>query len=108
MFRNAFSHAESSKIFKDLSIPVNILSIEKNEGPEDVMKKFFSSPNSELTIKDFLPIQGILQAKYAQITAIPYFCAVDKIIRDMVAILDNLINKKQAESPKPPACPDNL
>lgn len=57
---------------------------------------------------DFLPIQGILQAKYAQITAIPYFCAVDKIIRDMVAILDNLINKKQAESPKPPACPDNL
>ena len=68
------------------------------------MKKFFSSPNSELTIKDFLPIQGILQAKYAQITAIPYFCAVDKIIRDMVAI----INKKQAESPKPPACPDNL
>ena len=107
-FRNAFSHAESSKIFEDLSIPVNILSIEKNEGPEDVMKKFFSSPNSELTIKDFLPIQGILQAKYAQITAIPYFCAVDKIIRDMVAILDNLINKKQAESPKPPACPDNL
>lgn len=73
-YRNAFGHADSSKIFKDLEIGLTGLSTENNQfrSEEEISKKIAKMPM----------IQGVLKVKFAQAHSVPYFTYVDKLIRE--------------------------
>jgi hypothetical protein len=86
-YRNPYAHAESAKIFKDTTVRGKSISVKKNENPVDFLKRIVKSPMEEIPVKNLLPIQGIAQVELAKNTSIPYFCEVDKIIRNILANL---------------------
>jgi len=72
-FRNAFGHADSSKIFKDSEIGLTGVSIADD--------KFKADENKSVKISNVPIIQGSLKIKFAESNAIPYFLYIDELIR---------------------------
>lgn len=72
-FRNAFGHADSSKIFKDSEIGLTGVSI-----AEDRLK---ADEKKSVKIANIPIIQGLLKIRFAESNAIPYFLYIDDLIR---------------------------
>lgn len=75
-FRNAYSHAEKKKIFKDLSVGTNIVKVENDQ--------LNTSESVQTPLIDLLFGQGIAQAFLSKKIAFNYFVSVDSIIRDVL------------------------
>ncbi len=73
--RNAYGHADKSKTFGDLTIPVQ--SAHLDEGKLKVGQR------SEPKVADLLVGQGIIQAKQAEATAPEYFLYIDSLAREI-------------------------
>lgn len=87
-FRNPYSHASVIEIFKDYKVKGTVVSLKEDENPEEFVKRLFQTqPNDLLTVKDILPIQGLIQVGIAKQNIIPYFSEVDKTIREMLTKL---------------------
>ncbi len=72
-FRNAYSHADASKIHKDVAVPL----VGAQVGEDG-----FQVEQSQDALVAMLPmLQGILQTKHAEANALPYFQYVDSLIR---------------------------
>jgi len=82
-FRNAYSHAEKKKIFKDLKIGTNVDELKNNQ--------LKTSDYSQTPIIDVLFGQGIAQTLLSKRLASDYFISVDNIIRD---VLERFKNKR--------------
>lgn len=75
-FRNAYSHAEKKKIFKDKTVGTNLIKIENDQ---------LSLSDSVQTLLIDLPFnQGIAQVIISKEIAFDYFVSVDNIIRDVL------------------------
>lgn len=84
-FRNPYSHATASEIFKDTVVKGKTISLIDGESPESLLERIFNDTlDNHLTVKDVLPIQGIVQVNIAKQISIPYFRNVDEIIREML------------------------
>ncbi|RJP69724.1 MAG: hypothetical protein C4539_07370 [Ignavibacteriales bacterium] len=85
-FRNAFSHADSSKIFKDIEIEVTGLSTTngtfKSESP--LLRRISKNPI----------MQGQMKVNFAELHAIEYFTFIDDLIRETLPKVIPSINKK--------------
>jgi len=75
-FRNAYSHAEKKKIFKDITIGTNIVKFENDQ--------FNTSESVQTPLIDAPFGQGIAQALLSKNIAFDYFISVDNIIRDIL------------------------
>lgn len=75
-FRNAYSHAEKKKIFKDIAINTNQVQIDNG--------KMKISESKQTSLIDFPIGQGIGQAILSKTIAFEYFTSVDNIIRDVL------------------------
>ena len=73
--RNAYSHADKSKTFGDLTIPVQSAQLEEGE--------LKVGQRSEPKVADLLVGQGIIQAKQAEATAPEYFLYIDSLAREI-------------------------
>lgn len=84
-FRNAFSHADKEKTFKEGTVPVQVMSLD-NEGisvdDKEVVKL------SELVI-----VQGMAQAMQAEKEATKYFLNIDSLARELFNKISNDNNK---------------
>ncbi len=85
-FRNAYSHAEKKKIFKDLTIGTNVVELKNNE--------FKTSDYNQTPIIDVLFGQGIAQTLLSKKIAFNYFISVDTIIRDVLERFKNSRTKQ--------------
>jgi len=75
-FRNAFSHSDKEKTFRDGTIPAQAISVEGDQ---------LKTGNVEETdITKLIFAQGILQADQAKVEAIPYFLYMDNIARQIL------------------------
>lgn len=84
-FRNAWGHADSYGMFGDKKVTGKKVSFSKGDDIESFLKNAFSEDNKETyEVKNFLPVQGIIQVQLANELCIPYFKDVDKIIREML------------------------
>lgn len=84
-FRNPYSHATTSEIFKDTTVKGKTISLNEGEIPENLLKRIFENDSDKvLVVKDILPIQGLVQVMIAKQISVPYFIEVDKIIREML------------------------
>lgn len=84
-FRNPYSHATTSEIFKDTTVKGKTISLNEGESPENLLKRIFDNDSDEvLAVKDLLPIQGLVQVMIAKQISVPYFTEVDRIIREML------------------------
>ncbi len=81
-FRNAYSHADKLKIFKDLTIPTNILQLDG--------ETIRVSEKQDILLIDLIAGQGFAQVELSRQLAFEYFSTVDKIIRD---VLEKYIDK---------------
>jgi hypothetical protein len=76
-FRNAFSHADKDKTFRDVAIQVTAAHVEgetiATEQPEEV------------PIADLLVAQGLFQVTYARKNAMPYFLYIDQLAGEIRA-----------------------
>ena len=86
-FRNAYSHAEKKKIFKDITIGTNIVKLEDGQ--------FNTSESIQTPLIEVLFGQGIAQTLLSKGIAFDYFISVDNIIRD---VLKRFINNNQTKS----------
>lgn len=83
-FRNAYSHAEKKKIFKDKTVVTLEPKIEDGQ--------FTLGSSSLIQLLDIPAYQGIFQAIMSKNVAFDYFISVDELIR---SILDNFkLNSK--------------
>lgn len=73
-FRNAFGHADSSKIFKESEIGLTGVSIDDD--------KFRTDEKISVKISNVPIIQGLLKIEFAKKNAIPYFLYIDELIRN--------------------------
>lgn len=85
-FRNAYSHAEKKKIFKNLTIGTNVVELKNNE--------LKTSDYNHTPIIDALFGQGIAQTFLSKKIAFNYFISVDTIIRDVLDRFKNLRTKQ--------------
>ena len=84
-FRNSYSHASSSKIFKDVTVKgKEISSFDEASG----------ELNETFDVSQIPIIQGIIQYKLAKKESVSYFKNVDAIIRHMIDKLKNTNNEK--------------
>ncbi len=84
-FRNSYSHATSSKIFKDVIVKgKEISSLDETSG----------EINENLNVSQIPIIQGIIQYELATKESISYFKNVDAIIRHMIDKLKKTNNEK--------------
>lgn len=74
-FRNAYSHANKKKIFKDMKIPTQRVSLNKN-------LKYDVGEQRTSDLSELLFAQGISQAIISKTSAFHYFINVDHIIRN--------------------------
>lgn len=81
-FRNAYSHADKKKIFKDLKLPTQEISLNK-----DLEYEIRASENSNLF--ELLFAHGFAQALLSKKTAFEYFIKVDEIIRSSLKKFEN-------------------
>lgn len=87
-FRNPYSHATTSEVFKDTTVKGKTIFLNEGESPENLLKRIFDNDSDEvLAVKDILPIQGLVQVVIAKQISVPYFTEVDKIIREMLSKL---------------------
>ncbi len=87
-FRNPYSHASVTEIFKNTTVKGKSLSLKKDESAERLIERIFdNSLDKQLNVSDILPAQGIIQVIMARQISTPYFSEVDKIIREMLAKL---------------------
>ena len=75
-YRNAYSHAEKKKIFKDMTINTNKVKLENNQ--------INVSDSNETLITDLIMGQGIAQVILSKKIAFDYFISVDDIIRNVL------------------------
>ena len=80
-YRNPYSHAEKRKIFKGEMTEIS--EVKKSENG-------YFLEDYEVNRSDEFLFQGIFQYHKAEIEAVPYFKAIDKIIRDIILVLDEL------------------
>jgi hypothetical protein len=80
-YRNAFSHAEKKKIFKEEKTSIDKVALVNNS--------IVVTETIEMEKSKFLLTQGIEQAIKAEREAIPYFLEIDSIIRQILTKLDN-------------------
>ncbi|MEB2780808.1 hypothetical protein U3A58_10420 [Algoriphagus sp. C2-6-M1] len=73
-FRNAYSHADKKKIFKDLKVPTQVLSLNKD------LKYELGEPG-DFDLSELPFVQGIAQSMLSKKSAFEYFIKVDGIIR---------------------------
>lgn len=84
-FRNAYSHASTSDIFKNKSVKGKAVSLKEGESTENLLKRIFDNKSDkDLIIKDILPIQGLMQVAIAEQISIQYFTEVDKVLREIL------------------------
>ena len=94
-FRNPYSHAEATKIFKDTTVIGKSISLTKDEEPEKFLERIFdNSTDNQLNVIDILPVHGIIQIIIAKQISVPYFKKVDEIIREMLLKISKP-NRKQ-------------
>ncbi len=87
-YRNPYSHAITSQIFKDTTVKGKTISLNEGENSENLLKRIFDDESDGvLSVKDILPIQGLIQVVIAKQISVPYFLEVDKIIREMLTKL---------------------
>ncbi len=84
-FRNSYSHASSSKIFKDVTVKGKEISS---------FDEAFEELNENLDVSQIPIIQGIIQYELAKKESISYFMNVDAIIRHMIDKLKHTNNEK--------------
>ncbi len=85
-FRNAFGHADSSKIFKDSKIEITGLSTEKRN---------LNIENQSLRTVSKIPIiHGLLKVKFAEAHAVEYFIFIDDLIRETLPRVISSIKQK--------------
>lgn len=83
-YRNPFSHADPQKIFKGMNnIPASFINLKDISKAEDLREKIFSPPNTLLSAKNNIMIQGILQSIIAEKESTKYFLTLDNIIRNV-------------------------
>jgi hypothetical protein len=83
-YRNAFSHADPQKTFAGISTPVIVFTTnDLNENDEFFKRVFEDKPNTHLYAENTIIIQGIIQSIIAGNEAIPYFLALDGIVRNL-------------------------
>ena len=94
-FRNPYSHAEATKIFKDTTVKGKSISLMKDEEPENFSERIFdNSTDNQLNVIDILPVHGIIQVIIAKQISVQYFKKVDEIIREMLLKISKP-NRKQ-------------
>lgn len=87
-YRNAFSHADPQKTFAGISTPVTVFTTnDLNENDELQEKIFTDKPKTTLSAENNIIFQGIIQSIIAVNEAIPYFLALDVIIRNLCSKL---------------------
>lgn len=87
-FRNAYSHADKKKIFKDLKVPTQILSLNKD-------LKYELGVSGDFDLFELPFAQGLAQAILSKKSAFMYFIKVDEIIRNSL----NNFGTQQSELP---------
>jgi hypothetical protein len=80
-FRNPYSHAQKRKIFKGEKTEIG--EVKKNE-------EGYFIEDYEVDRSDEFLFQGLFQSHKAETEAIPYFKAIDRIIRQIILVLDEL------------------
>jgi hypothetical protein len=75
-YRNAYSHAEKKKIFKDMTINANKVKLENNQ--------INVSDSNETLLVDLIMGQGLVQVILSKKIAFDYFISVDNVIRDVI------------------------
>lgn len=83
-FRNAYSHADSSKTFKGISSKVNYISL-NDDSSEAIHRKLLGELETEMQIKDLFPAHGIIQSIMSAKEAAVYFSEVNEIIKCMLS-----------------------
>jgi hypothetical protein len=82
-FRNAYGHAQKSKIFGDETIPLALGSLTGSKETEIAAPK----------VSSMIFLHGEIQSRKASIDAIPYFLYVDKIlIREEIKRAPEIVN----------------
>lgn len=74
-FRNAYSHADKKKIFKNLKVPARVLSLNRD------LKYELGEPG-DFDLSELPFAQGIAQSMLSKKSAFEYFIKVDGIIRN--------------------------
>ena len=82
-YRNSFSHADSQKTFKGISIPVTKIAITDQDSFDDILSKVFASPNISISAENNVLFQGVIQGIMAERQATGYFLAIDRIIHNL-------------------------
>lgn len=72
-FRNPFGHSDKEDTFDDLSIPVNVATLQGSE--------LISQPEVVVQIAKMPILHGIAQAQLAEIDAPQYFQKMDRLVR---------------------------
>ena len=80
-FRNPYSHAEKRKIFKGEKTEIGEVKKNKND---------YIIEDYEVDRSDEFLFQGIFQFHKAETDAVPYFKAIDRIIRAIFLVLNEL------------------
>ena len=98
-FRNAFSHADTDKTFRDISTRVTAVHVQDG--------RIATKTAEEVLIADLLIGQGFFQVTHAQKNAVPYFLYIDSLAREMREKVfskgrhgDDRSNKKMERTPK--------
>jgi len=76
-FRNAFSHADKDKTFRDATTQVTAAHVESST--------IVTEPSEQVLLADLLIGQGFFQVRHAQQNALPYFLYIDQLAREIRA-----------------------
>ncbi len=76
-FRNAFSHADKDKTFRDATTQVTAAHVEGGT--------IVTEPPEQVLLADLLIGHGIFQVTHAQQSALPYFLYIDRLAREIRA-----------------------
>lgn len=75
--RNAYSHADKSKIFRDTKLPVSVIQFDKNN-----VNKSDEKVSQEINLTNLPFIQGFMMKKHAESNAKIYFDFVENLINN--------------------------
>ncbi|MDR2891404.1 MAG: hypothetical protein LBV18_07435 [Alistipes sp.] len=98
-FRNAWSHASSSKMFGDNTVPVGTVTTDdlNRLGLDGFIEHIFTSNDTiETKIKNVPFIGAVIKARSSRNASIPYFRAVDAVIRAMLSNLSSSTQTRRA------------
>lgn len=80
--RNPYSHANKAKLLRGVSVPLRKVSLVEGENPTLEEGEAFDVDAAKVPF-----LHGLLQKKHAEANAIPYFLAIDRVIRDLITRL---------------------